>query len=125
MTIIMYHVIKAGGLGQGGFNFDAKVRRQSFTPEDMIHAHVGGVDLCARAFLTAAKLIEEGQYDALLQKRYAGWQTPEAQAILSGGMSLDAIAQKAISNSINPQPRSGRQEQVENLLMRSIYRSDV
>ena len=120
MTMSMYHVIKAGGLGKGGCNFDAKVRRQSFTPEDMIHAHVGGVDLCARAFLTAVKLIEDGQYDALLTERYAGWQEPEAKAMLQS-MTLEDIAAKAEKSAINPQPRSGKQEQIENLLMRSIY----
>jgi xylose isomerase len=121
MTMSMYHVIKAGGLGKSGCNFDAKVRRQSFTAEDMVHAHVGGADLCARAFLTAAKLIEDGKYDALLTDRYAGWQKPEAQAMLSGKMTLDEITAKAEKDAINPQPRSGKQEQIENLLMRSIY----
>ncbi len=121
MTMSMVHIIKAGGLGQGGCNFDAKVRRQSFTPEDMVHAHVGGADLCARAFLTAAKIIQDGDYDALLTARYAGWQTPDAQAMLSGSMTLDQIAAKAEAEAINPQPRSGKQEQLENLLMRSIY----
>ena len=84
MTMSMYHVIKGGGLTQGGCNFDAKVRRQSFTPEDLIHAHVGGADLCARAFLTAAKLIEDGRYDKILADRYADWKKPEAAAILEG-----------------------------------------
>ena len=121
MTLSMYHVIKAGGLGQGGCNFDAKVRRQSFTPEDLVHAHVGGVDLCARAFLTAANLIEEGQYDALLTDRYAGWKTPNAQAILSGKLSLEEIAAKAEQDEICPQPQSGKQERLENLLARKIY----
>ena len=121
MTMSMYHVIKAGGLGQGGCNFDAKVRRQSFTAEDMVHAHVGGADLCARAFLTAAKLIEDGKYDALLDERYAGWQTPDAQAMLTGKMTLDEIAARAEKDAIHPQPRSGKQEQIENLLMRAIY----
>ena len=120
MTMSLYHVLKAGGLGKGGCNFDAKVRRQSFTAEDMVHAHVGGADLCARAFLTAAKLIEDGKYDTLLNERYAGWEKPDAQAMLSG-MSLDEIAAKAEKDAINPQPRSGKQEQMENLLMRSIY----
>ncbi len=121
MTLSMYHVIKAGGLGKGGCNFDAKVRRQSFTPEDMVHAHVGGVDLCARAFLTAAKIIEDGKYDALLAERYAGWGSPQAKAMLDGSMTLDAIAAKAESDAINPRPRSGRQEQWENLVGRAIY----
>ncbi len=125
MTMSMYHVIKAGGLGKGGCNFDAKVRRQSFTAEDMIHAHVGGADLCARAFLTAAKLIEDGKYDALLTERYAGWQTPEAKSILDGSLSLDQIAAAAEAKAIDPQPRSGKQEQIENLLMRAIYTDNV
>ncbi|WP_263408514.1 xylose isomerase [Terriglobus tenax] len=122
MTMSMYHVIKAGGLGVGGCNFDAKVRRQSFTPEDMVYAHVGGVDLCARAFLTAAQLIEDGEYDAILAERYAGWKTPEAQAMFTGKMTLDEIAAKAEKDAIQPQPRSGRQEKIENLLARKIYR---
>ncbi|MBB5057482.1 xylose isomerase [Granulicella aggregans] len=125
MTMSMYHVIKAGGLGKGGCNFDAKVRRQSFTAEDMIHAHVGGADLCARAFLTAAKLIEDGKYDAILAERYAGWQQPGAQAMFSGKQSLEDIAAWAEKEGINPQPRSGKQEQIENLLMRSIYTDKI
>ena len=57
-TLAMYHVIQAGGLGKGGMNFDAKVRRQSFEPQDLVFAHVGAVDLCAQAFIKAADLIE-------------------------------------------------------------------
>ena len=121
MTMSMYQVIKAGGLGKGGCNFDAKVRRQSFTPEDMIHAHVGGADLCARAFLTAARLIEEGKYDAMLKERYAGWQQADGQAMFSGKLSLDEIEKKALADNIHPAPRSGKQEQIENYLMRTIY----
>ncbi|MGI4829481.1 MAG: xylose isomerase [Janthinobacterium lividum] len=121
MTMSMYHVIKAGGLGKGGCNFDAKVRRQSFTAEDLVHAHVGGADLCARAFLTADKLIQDGRYDALLTDRYSEWQLPKNQAMLSGQVSLEQIAAEAENDAINPQPRSGKQEQIENLLMRSIY----
>ncbi len=121
MTMAMYHVIKAGGLRVGGCNFDAKVRRQSFTPEDLVHAHVGGMDLCARAFLTASKLVEDGQYDALLAERYAGWNTPAAQAMLDGSMTLEAVAAQAEKDAIDPQPRSGRQERIENLLARAIY----
>ena len=121
MSISFYHVIKAGGLNQGGCNFDAKVRRQSFEPEDVIHAHVGGADLCARAFLAAAKIVQDGRYDKMLAERYAGWQSAEANAVLDGKMSLDQIEKWALEKEINPQPRSGRQEQVENLLSGLIY----
>jgi xylose isomerase len=125
MTMSMYHVIKAGGLGKGGCNFDAKVRRQSFTPEDMIHAHVGGVDLCARAFLTAAKLIEDGKYDALLTERYAGWHSGKGADMLAGKLSFDEIEKTALAEKIDPQPRSGQQEKIENLLTRAIYTDRV
>ena len=121
MTMSMYHVIKAGGLGVGGCNFDAKVRRQSFTPEDLVYAHIGGVDLCAHAFLKAAEIIEDGKYDAVLTERYAGWQAPDAQDMLSGKLSLDQIAARAEQDAVQPQPRSGKQEQIENLLARKIY----
>jgi xylose isomerase len=125
MTMSMYHVIKAGGLTKGGCNFDAKVRRQSFTPEDLILAHVGGADLCARAFLTAAKLIEDGRYDENIRQRYADWKSPEATAMLDGKLSLDQIEAKALKDGINPKPRSGKQEQLENLLGRLIYSDPV
>ena len=62
-----------------------------------------------------------GQYDALLAERYAGWQTPDAKAMFDGKLSLEEIAAKAEKDAIHPQPRSGKQEQIENLLMRSIY----
>lgn len=119
-TMSMYHVIKAGGIGQGGLNFDAKVRRQSFTPEDLVEAHVGATDLCARAFLLAVKLIEDGEYDKVLEDRYAGWQTPDAQKMLSS-MSLDEVAAYAEQKAIDPKPRSGRQERIENLLARKLF----
>ena len=125
MTISMIHVIKAGGLNPGGCNFDAKVRRQSFTPEDLIHAHVGGADLCARAFLTAAKIIEDGRLDKIVSDRYAGWKSSDAQAIFSGKKSLDEIEKWALDKKINPQPRSGRQEEIENLLVRQIYSDKI
>ena len=125
MTMSMYHVIKAGGLGNGGCNFDAKVRRQSFTPEDLIHAHVGGADLCARAFLTAAKLIEEGKYDALIEQRYSDWKGPHNEAVLGGRFSLDQIADDALARGIDPLPRSGKQEQIENFLARTIYSDSI
>ncbi len=120
MTLAMLHVIQAGGLGKGGMNFDAKVRRQSFEPEDLVHAHVGAVDLCARAFLLAAKIHEEGRMAEAVKARYAGWQTPENQAMLNGSTSLEAIAARAEQANLNPQPRSGRQEQLENAMSRSL-----
>jgi xylose isomerase len=124
MSMSMYHVIKAGGLNQGGCNFDAKVRRQSFAVQDLVHAHVGGVDLCARAFLTAAKIIQDGRLDKIVSERYAGWQSADGKAIL-GSKSLDQLEKWALEKNINPQPRSGRQEEIENLLSRLIYSDPI
>ncbi|MGD0445458.1 MAG: xylose isomerase [Edaphobacter sp.] len=116
MTLAMYHVIKAGGLNQGGMNFDAKIRRQSIEPEDLIHAHIGGIDLCARAFLIAARIFEEGCLAKAVTARYAEWNTPENCAMLKGEITLDAIAARAEAREIDPAPRSGRQERLENLI---------
>jgi xylose isomerase len=118
MTLAMYYVIKAGGLGKGGMNFDAKIRRQSIDPEDLVHAHIGGIDLCARAFLTAARLFEEGQLAGEVAARYAGWDTPQGRAMLNGELSLDAIAARAEDEDLSIAPRSGRQERLENLVSR-------
>ncbi|MBB5319418.1 xylose isomerase [Tunturibacter empetritectus] len=120
MTLAMYHVIQVGGLGRGGMNFDAKVRRQSTEPEDLLHAHIGGVDMCARAFLIAAKIHEEGRLAEIVDARYAGWDLPENKAMLAGKESLEAIAARSEERNINPQPRSGRQEQLENLINRYL-----
>ena len=119
-TLAMHQLLLAGGLGRGGMNFDAKIRRQSIDPEDLVYAHVGAVDLCARAFLKAAQLVEEGKLATAVKDRYAGWQTPENQAILTGKTSLDQIAAEAETVNLNPQPRSGRQERLENLLARIL-----
>lgn len=116
MTLSMLAVLRGGGLGIGGMNFDAKLRRQSIAPEDLLHAHIGGADICARAFLLAAKILEDGKLDAAIHDRYAGWSTPEAKAML--GSSLEEIAAKAEAANLNPQPRSGKQEKLENLMSR-------
>ncbi len=120
MTLSMYHVIRGGGLGVGGMNFDAKIRRQSIEPEDLLHAHIGGADLCAHAFLLAAKMWEDGTLKQVTDQRYAGWQKPEFQEILSGKVTLEQIAEKAEEDNINPQPRSGGQEKLENTFVRQL-----
>jgi len=120
MTLAFYEILKNGGLGNGGFNFDAKVRRQSLDPVDLVHGHVGGLDTLARGLKGAAGLIEDGTYDKFLADRYAGWQDKEAKAMLSGKRSLEQIAARVEKQNINPQPRSGRQEYLENLVNRFV-----
>ncbi len=119
-ALAMYYILKAGGLGTGGLNFDAKVRRQSIDPVDLVAAHAGAMDVCARALLVAAKLLEEETLSRPLAERYAGWDAPDAQAILAGGQNLAAIADAAEQAGIDPQPRSGRQERLENAVARAL-----
>jgi len=113
-------LLKCGGFTTGGLNFDAKIRRQSTDPDDLIHAHVGSMDACARAFIAAAEMFDAGALTGQIAERYAGWQAPEAREILSGNQSLAEVADRALMEGLNPQPRSGRQEYLESLVNRFV-----
>jgi xylose isomerase len=113
-----YEVLRAGGFTTGGTNFDAKVRRQSLDPEDLILAHAGAMDVCARGLKAAAALLESDALEAARRERYAGWKTPEAQAMLAG--DLESVAGDALARDLRPEPRSGRQERLENLWNRFV-----
>ena len=103
-------VLRAGGLGNGGWNFDAKVRRQSIDAVDLLYGHIGGIDTIARALLRAAAIIEDGQLEAFRQERYAGWQGELGKAIHADGATLASVAEHAIQSNRGPEPKSGRQE---------------
>ncbi|WP_203077000.1 xylose isomerase [Falsiroseomonas ponticola] len=118
LSLAMLEVVRAGGLGTGGINFDAKIRRQSIDAEDLMHAHAGGLDCCARALLIAERIVQDGTLDRLRAERYAGWDAPTGRAILEGRMGLDALAAHAEAGGAGPAPRSGRQEALENLAAR-------
>ncbi len=120
MTLAMYRILKAGGFTTGGFNFDAKVRRQSIDPADMFYGHVGGLDLLARTLLSAAALIEHGGVDKFVEQRYAKWAGEAGQKIYAKGASLESISDAAVAANINPKPQSGRQEYLENLVNRFV-----
>ncbi|QYO76900.1 xylose isomerase [Devosia salina] len=120
MALAFYYILKQGGLGQGGFNFDAKVRRQSLDPADLLYGHIGGLDTLARGLKGAAALIEDGEFDTLMDERYAGWNQPGAAAMLKGDRTLEQISDWVLAENINPQPRSGRQEYLENLVNRFV-----
>lgn len=117
-ALAFYEILKAGGYTTGGTNFDAKIRRQSLDPQDLVLAHVGGMDTCARALRAAAKMVESGEIEAAITERYAGWSTPAATAMLEG--SLEAAAARVTAEGLEPQPRSGRQERLENLWNRYV-----
>ena len=116
----MYYILKSGGLTTGGFNFDSKIRRQSIDPADLIHGHIGGMDVCARALKAAAKMIEDNVWGKYVEERYAGWNSAEAKAMLAGKRSLAEIAGRVEKDGINPKPRSGGQEYLENVINRYV-----
>jgi len=118
ITLALYYILQGGGFTTGGNNFDAKVRRQSIDPQDLLIAHIGGIDVLARGLLNAAALIEEGQLADAVEARYRGWNAPAAQALLAPGATLADIADGAVAAGIDPRPRSGRQELLENLVGR-------
>lgn len=118
VALAYYHILKSGGFTQGGTNFDAKLRRQSLDPEDLIAAHVGGMDVCARGLKAAAAMLEDGGLEAALAARYAGWETPEASAMLAG--TLESVSERVLAENINPRPVSGKQEVLENYVNRFV-----
>ncbi|MCB2110253.1 MAG: xylose isomerase [Defluviimonas sp.] len=118
VMLACYEILRAGGFTTGGTNFDAKIRRQSLDPADLILAHVGAMDTCARAFKAAASLLADGSLERLRAERYAGWDGAEAQAMLKS--DLASIAARVEREGLNPTPRSGRQERLENLVNRFL-----
>jgi xylose isomerase len=97
-------------------NFDAKLRRQSIEPDDLVWAHATAMDLCARALLVAEKMIADGALQRHVDNRYAGWNTGRGAAILEGRLSLAALAEEVERQSLDPQPVSARQERLEHLV---------
>jgi xylose isomerase len=119
VALAYYEVLKAGGFTTGGTNFDAKLRRQSLDPVDLIAAHVGAMDICARGLKAAAAMLEDGALETARAARYAGWDSAESQGWLKNG-TLDGIAGLVETRNINPAPRSGRQEVLENIVSRFV-----
>ena len=120
VALAYYQILKAGGFSTGGTNFDAKLRRQSLDPQDLLAGHAGAMDICARGFKAAVAMMEDGGLQEALEKRYSDWDHEEAQKMLSGDYSLDQIAEYVESAGVDPSPRSGQQEILENLVNRFV-----
>ena len=119
-ALAYYYILQDGGFTTGGTNFDAKLRRQSLDPEDLVMAHIGGMDVCAQGLKAAAAMIEEGTFPQFVEDRYAGWKDTRAKGMLSEDSSLAEIEGYVRENDINPMPCSGRQEYLENLVNRFL-----
>jgi xylose isomerase len=114
----LVQLVENGGFTTGGFNFDAKLRRQSVDPPDLYLAHIGGLDTIARALLAAADIVRDGQLRALRRERYQAWGGELGRRIDGGDFSLSALADHAAEQGFDPKPRSGRQELAESIIAR-------
>ena len=121
LVMPMYEILKGGGLTTGGFNFDARLRRQSTDRTDLFHAHIGGIDTLARALLVAAEMVEDGTLAEMVEQRYAGWSGDLGASILAGQASLADLADKVAAGEIDPSPVSGQQELYENVVNRHAW----
>jgi xylose isomerase len=116
LTLAMTSILKAGGLGSGGFNFDAKLRRPSIDAEDLFHAHIGGMDAYALAFKLARRIIADGKFDQFVAQRYASFDTGFGRDIEKGKANFKSLEKLVLGRLGEPTPRSGKQEYLENLL---------
>ena len=116
LLMAFYHIFSNGGFKQGGFNFDAKIRRQSIDPEDLFYAHIGGMDVCAKTLLATEKLINDNILPKHIQDRYANWNNELGKRIHDKRTNLEKLHQIVIDQNINPEPKSGQQELLENIL---------
>ncbi|MGX8683515.1 MAG: xylose isomerase, partial [Bacteroidales bacterium] len=118
LTQALLQIIRNGGLGNGGMNFDAKLRRNSTDPEDIFIAHISGMDAMARALLNAAAIMEESPLPKMLQDRYASFDAGEGKRFEEGKMTLEELVAHAKKNG-EPAMKSGKQELYETIL--SLY----
>jgi xylose isomerase len=114
-TLAMLVILKQNGLGTGGLNFDAKVRRSSNDPIDLFYAHIGGMDTFARGLLIAHKIIEDGVLADFVKERYSSFGSGIGAKIMSGQVGLEDL-EKWIMKEGQPVLKSGRQEMLENIL---------
>ncbi|MFY9381184.1 MAG: xylose isomerase [Eubacteriales bacterium] len=121
-TLAMIEVLKAGGFTNGGLNFDAKTRRGSFTPEDIFHAYISGMDAFALGFRAALALREDGTIDKFIADRYSSWKSGIGADIISGKATIEDIEKYVLSKGeVLDCVGSGRQEYLENVLNSVLF----
>jgi xylose isomerase len=115
LTLAMVSILKAGGLGTGGFNFDAKLRRTSIDIDDLFHAHIGGMDAYALAFKKARRILADGKFTKFVANRYASYDSGFGADIEKRKVGFRDLA-KLVDKLGEPKPRSAKQEFLENML---------
>ena len=119
-TLAMYEILKNGGLGKGGLNFDAKPRRASFEPADLVLAHIAGMDSFAKGLKAASKLIEDQVFETIIDERYSSFKQGIGLEIISGTADFKSLEAYALQNKpIHNQ--SGRQEQLKSILNQYLF----
>lgn len=118
-TLAMYEILQNGGLGSGGLNFDAKVRRGSFEQEDLVYAHVAGMDAFARGLKVAHKLLEDRVFENIIDERYSSFKKGIGLEIVEGRANFQTLEQYALNNP-NITNNSGRQERLKATLNQYI-----
>jgi xylose isomerase len=116
----MLVILKHGGLTPGGVNFDAKVRRESFEPIDLFHAHVGGMDAFARGLKIAAAIRADGELAGLLEERYSSWDSGVGAEIENGTIDSEGLSNYMLEKGEIDPNQSGRQEMLLNLINRYL-----
>ena len=119
LTEAMLIILQAGGFKGGGINFDAKIRRNSTDPEDLFYAHIGGMDVFARALITADAILQKSEYRNIRTDRYVSFDSGKGKEFEEGKLSLEDLRAYAIENG-EPAVRSGKQEYLENIINRYI-----
>jgi xylose isomerase len=119
-TQCMLVILGQGGLAPGGVNFDAKVRRESFEPVDLFHAHIGGMDAFAAGLKIAAKIRADGVLKDFVKQRYSSWDSGIGQQIESGGVKFEDLEKYMLDKGDAAKNASGRQEMLENIFNRYI-----
>jgi xylose isomerase len=119
VTEYMLIILKAGGFAGGGINFDAKIRRNSTDPADLFYAHIGGIDVFARALITADNILKKSDYSKVRQDRYASFDSGAGKDFENGKLSLEDLRKYAVDNG-EPAVISGKQEYLENVINRYI-----
>jgi xylose isomerase len=115
LTLAMFSILKAGGLGSGGFNFDAKLRRPSIDVADLFYAHIGGMDAYALAYKIASKIRAEGKLEAFVAERYSSYDSDYGKLIEKKKIGFKELEKIALKQG-EPKPKSGKQEYLENFL---------
>lgn len=121
-ALCMYEVLKAGGFTNGGLNFDAKARRGSYTPEDIFHSYIAGMDTFALGLKIADKMISDGRIDKFVADRYASWTTGIGKDIIDGKVSMADLEKYALEKGeVTDSLSSGRQEMLESIMNNIMF----